>query len=173
MSRRRDCIATAVATLAFCFLACGQRSALGQQTPEEAAPGVSEVPSSPETETPPDDEESLDEDLPFGAPDLLTGADQPASGLLATASPEVAGGLVQQGITFDFNLTQFFQGITHGGREEQFLYGGHGDYLFNFDLDKLAGQQGLFLQMRAEHRFGESINVLARSSSGIFDRGFV
>jgi porin len=155
MNRRQAWIATA--TIGLLVLAATQRPVLGQQSFEDA-PGVSEVPSSPETETPQGEEESLDEDLPFGAPDLLTAADQPAGGLLATAFPEVAGGLVQQGITFDFNLTQFFQGITHGGREEQFLYGGHGDYLFNFDLDKLASQQGLFLQMRAEHRFGESIN---------------
>ena len=45
-----------------------------------------------------------------------------------------------------------------GGLEQNFLYGGHGDYVLNFDFDKLSGQEGLFLQLRAEHRFGRAIN---------------
>ena len=46
-----------------------------------------------------------------------------------------------------------------GGLEQRFRYGGHGDYVVKFDFDKLSGQEGLFLQLRAEHRFGQAINL--------------
>ena len=59
------------------------------------------------------------------------------------------------------NLTQFYFGNTSGGVERDFRYAGHGDYLANFDFGKLIGKQGAFLKLRAEHRFGETINDAA------------
>jgi len=67
--------------------------------------------------------------------------------------------LADRGITLDADVTQFYQGVASGGLEQQFKYGGHGDYVVKFDFDKLSGQEGLFLQLRAEHRFGQAINV--------------
>ena len=67
--------------------------------------------------------------------------------------------LGDRGIVFDADVTQFYQGVASGGLEQRFKYGGHGDYVLKFDLDKLSGQQGLFLQLRAEHRFGQAINL--------------
>ena len=64
----------------------------------------------------------------------------------------------QNGVTLDADETQFFFGVADGGLEQHFKYGGHGDYVFNFDMDKLAGHQGLFIKLRAEHRYGETIN---------------
>ena len=66
-------------------------------------------------------------------------------------------GLADNGITFTNNLTNFYYGNTRGGLEREFRFGGHGDYLTNIDINKLGGPQGQFLQIRAEHRYGESL----------------
>ncbi|MCC6507734.1 MAG: carbohydrate porin [Pirellulaceae bacterium] len=66
-------------------------------------------------------------------------------------------GLSDNGITFTNNLTNFYFGNTRGGLEREFRFGGHGDYLTNIDINKLGGPQGQFLQIRAEHRYGESL----------------
>lgn len=66
--------------------------------------------------------------------------------------------LAESGITFDLDLLHFYQGVTRGGLEQQFDYGGAGDYVANVDFGKLGVQEGLFLKVRAQHRFGENIN---------------
>ncbi|MFT7630352.1 MAG: porin [Mariniblastus sp.] len=71
--------------------------------------------------------------------------------------------IADNGITLQGNVTQFYFGNTTGGLEQEFRYGGHGDYLLNFDFDKLADKQGLFLKIRAEHRFGESVSGITGS----------
>ena len=69
----------------------------------------------------------------------------------------VRGCLAESGIAFSNNLTQFYFGTVSGGLDETDRYGGHGDYLANMDLGKLGVHEGLFLKLRAEHRFGRSI----------------
>jgi porin len=76
----------------------------------------------------------------------------------------VRPGLADLGITFDGDIAQFYPGVTAGGLEQPFQYGGHGDYVVNFQLGKLGLNEGLFLKVRAEHRFGETIN----SDTGAF-----
>jgi len=66
--------------------------------------------------------------------------------------------LAEHGITFDLNVGNFYQGVASGGLDRRFAYGGHGDYVTNFQLGKLGLNEGLFLKVRAEHRFGENIN---------------
>lgn len=39
--------------------------------------------------------------------------------------------LAEEGLTFDFYDTQFYQGVASGGQRRQFRYGGKLDYLFN------------------------------------------
>jgi porin len=65
--------------------------------------------------------------------------------------------LAESGVTLDCDYTQFYFGNTAGGVREAFAYSGHGDYLVNVDGGKLGVQEGLFLKIRAEHRFGESL----------------
>ena len=67
--------------------------------------------------------------------------------------------LADSGVTLEADVTQFYQGVASGGLEQEFMYAGHGDYVLMFDFDKLSGQEGLFLQLRAEHRFGQAINL--------------
>ena len=76
-----------------------------------------------------------------------------ASSCTASETEAAAGG----GITFNADLSQFYFGVAQGGREEAWTYGGHGDYVFNIDSEKLGGPKGLFVKVRAEHRFGETI----------------
>lgn len=73
--------------------------------------------------------------------------------------------LAMRGIQFQGNLTQFYYGNTTGGIEREFRYSGHGDYVSNIDFGALGIQEGLFLKIRAEHRFGES---LAGATGAIF-----
>ena len=72
--------------------------------------------------------------------------------------------LTESGIEFTANLTQFYFGTVSGGLEQTDRYGGHGDYLINIDLGKLGLHEGLFVKLRAEHRFGRSIG----EPSGVF-----
>ncbi len=105
-------------------------------------------------------QQATDGELPFGSPDfpqyLQDGDIQESEGV--ELKPSDATSLEQRGIVFDSNVTQFYQGVASGGREQGFAYGGHGDYILNLDLDKLAGKEGLFLKMHAEHRFGQDAN---------------
>jgi porin len=64
----------------------------------------------------------------------------------------------QNGVLFDFDHTYFYYGVTSGGLEQDSAFGGHGDYVVNMDMNKLAGREGMFVKLRAEHRFGETIN---------------
>ncbi len=85
--------------------------------------------------------------------------------------------LAEHGITFQGDVTQYYQGVTSGGIEQTFEYGGHADYVINADLNKLGAWQGLFLKVRGESQFGEFINpatgsVLAGNNEGLIPKAF-
>ena len=44
---------------------------------------------------------------------------------------------------FDTNLTQFYQGVASGGKEQEFEYGGKLDYYLNIDGDKVGSSRWL------------------------------
>ncbi|TWT40743.1 carbohydrate porin [Botrimarina hoheduenensis] len=67
--------------------------------------------------------------------------------------------IAEQGVTFDLDVAHFYQGVSSGGLNQHAKYGGHGDYVTNVDFGKLGLQEGLFLKVRAEHRFGENVNA--------------
>lgn len=69
--------------------------------------------------------------------------------------------LTEQGITLDASVTQYYQGVTSGGRRQEFQYSGHGEYILNTDFGKLGVKDGLLMKIRAEHRFGTPINQSA------------
>jgi porin len=66
-------------------------------------------------------------------------------------------GWAENGIAVDADTTQWYLGVASGGLDREFRYAGRGDYLMNIDMGKLAGREGLFVKLRAEHRFGESL----------------
>src|SRR5262249_6922806 len=65
--------------------------------------------------------------------------------------------LAESGVTVYADNTSFFFGNTAGGLQREFDYGGHRDYWILCDVGKLGVQEGLFLKLKAEHRFGEPI----------------
>jgi porin len=68
--------------------------------------------------------------------------------------------LAGHGITLDVSNTQFYQGVTSGGLEQEFRYGGRNDYFVNADCEKLGLWKGSFLTMHGETRYGQSANSL-------------
>jgi porin len=68
--------------------------------------------------------------------------------------------LAGNGITFDVSNTQYHQGVTSGGLEQAFRYGGRNDYFLNIDGEKAGLSQGLFITLHGETRYGESANSL-------------
>lgn len=65
--------------------------------------------------------------------------------------------LAAAGVTVLADNTGFYIGNTDGGFDQAFDYAGHGDYVLIADGGKLADQEGLYLKLRAEHRYGETI----------------
>jgi porin len=65
--------------------------------------------------------------------------------------------LADHGITVDADVTQWYMGVTNGGLQREFRYAGHGDYVVNVAGKQLGLNEGFFLKLRAEHRFGESL----------------
>lgn len=67
------------------------------------------------------------------------------------------GRLEEGGINFEGDITQFYQGVAHGGVREAFSYAGHNDYVIKFDFEKMMDLDGWSLLTRAEHRWGQGI----------------
>jgi porin len=64
------------------------------------------------------------------------------------------------GLTFFGDITQYYQGVTTGGLERQFKYGGRGDYLVDLDSQKLGLWDGARLDLRGETRLGQDVNQI-------------
>ena len=64
----------------------------------------------------------------------------------------------EQWMTFEGSLTQFYQGVSSGGLEQQSRYGGHGDYDVDIDFGRLCDVDGFSVDLGVEHRFGQSVN---------------
>ena len=60
--------------------------------------------------------------------------------------------LAGHGITFDVSNTQFYQGVTSRGLEQEFRYGGRNDYFVNGTGEKLGLWKGSFLTLHGETR---------------------
>lgn len=65
--------------------------------------------------------------------------------------------LADSGVTLQADNTSFYFGNTAGGVRQDFTYAGHGDYVLNFDAGKLGLQEGFFVKLRGEHRYGDTI----------------
>jgi porin len=64
----------------------------------------------------------------------------------------------QCGVTYAVVGTQFYQGVAHGGAEQDFDYGGKVDQFLILDSGKLGLWQGMTATMHVETRFGDDIN---------------
>ena len=65
--------------------------------------------------------------------------------------------LADAGVTVLADNTSFYIGNTNGGFAQAFDYAGHGDYCVIADGGTLGVHEGLYLKLRAEHRYGETI----------------
>jgi porin len=65
--------------------------------------------------------------------------------------------LADAGMTVLADNTGFSIGNATGGFDQAFDYAGHGDYSVIADGGKLGVRDGLYLKLRAEHRYGETI----------------
>jgi len=65
--------------------------------------------------------------------------------------------LAEKGITYNNDHVGIVYGVANGGAERDARLGGHSDAVMNVDFGKLGVQEGLFLKVRAEYRYGESL----------------
>jgi porin len=72
----------------------------------------------------------------------------------------VRNDLAAKGITFNMSLTQVYQGIVSGGKDETWKYGGRGDLTFNLDTHKLGLWPGGHFTVGVEGNFTDSVNGL-------------
>jgi porin len=70
----------------------------------------------------------------------------------------MAKSMAEQGIMYDVAATQFYQGVTSGGIEQEFAYGGKVDQFVILDSGKLGLWDGMTMNLHAETRFGEDVN---------------
>jgi len=68
--------------------------------------------------------------------------------------------LAAKGLTFDMRLTQVYQGIVSGGKDEAWKYGGRGELTFNLDTHKLGLWPGGHFTVEVEGNFTNSVNGL-------------
>ncbi len=66
--------------------------------------------------------------------------------------------LVEHGITWDISSTNFYQGVTTGGVNQTFDFGGHSDILLNVNGEKAGLWKGFFIDLHAETLYGTSAN---------------
>ncbi len=82
-------------------------------------------------------------------------------------------GCAEEGIVFDGDLVQYYQGIVNGGVNRTDRYGGLATYGALLDFGKLGLTQGTFLKIGAQSQFGETINgdtgslLIAANASGV------
>jgi porin len=69
--------------------------------------------------------------------------------------------LANRGVQFGVESTQTLQSIVAGGRDEQTEFGGSLDYNLTLDLQKMGVAPGALVSMRAESRYGDTINSLS------------
>ncbi len=72
----------------------------------------------------------------------------------------VRNDLAAKGITFDMSLTQVYQGIVDGGKDEAWKYGGRGNFTLSVDTQKLGLWPGGFFTVEVEGNFTKSVNPL-------------
>jgi porin len=68
--------------------------------------------------------------------------------------------LAAKGITFSMSLTQVYQGIVDGGKDDAWKYGGRGDLTFNLDTQKVGLWPGGFFTVEVEGNYADSVNGL-------------
>jgi porin len=66
--------------------------------------------------------------------------------------------LARKGVQFDFGWYQTVQSVVDGGLDTRTRYGGNLDLVITLDLMRMGIMPGAFVKLRAESRYGESVN---------------
>jgi porin len=66
--------------------------------------------------------------------------------------------MAENGFVYEVVVPQFYQGVTHGGQDEGFEYGGKVDQFFIMDGGKIWGMEGFGVSMHVETRYGQDVN---------------
>ena len=66
--------------------------------------------------------------------------------------------LRDHGVVLDLSATLYYQGITRGGLDERFEFGGRNDYVLNVDGQKAGLWPGFFINLHGESVYGDSVN---------------
>ena len=66
--------------------------------------------------------------------------------------------LANEGVQLDVDWTQYLQGDVAGGLDQTTRYGAHFDYLLHLDLMRMGLIPGGLITVRAESRYGHSVN---------------
>ena len=80
--------------------------------------------------------------------------------------------LADNGITFNMDLVQTWQGVFSGGLDKSWTSGGSFDYELNLDFEKMGLWPGAFVDLRAEQQYGIFANDKTGSLSGVNADGF-
>src|SRR5262245_18806245 len=64
----------------------------------------------------------------------------------------------ENGVQMELDWTQYVQSVVDGGVDEGTEYGGHFDYLLYLDLMRMGLVPGGLVTLRAESRYGDSVN---------------
>lgn len=146
----RHCVAALLLSYSGFALAADQTESSGGEAITESTPSVTEL---------------------FDAPALPPTPPPPWSGGFSTRSQltgDWAGSrdaLAANGLTFLGDITQYYQGVTSGGLEQQFRYGGRGDYLIDLDSQKMGLWEGGHLDLRGETRLGQDCNEISGAAA--------
>jgi porin len=128
----------------------------GFGAPEAEAPAPSAT--IPDATFDPADTHVLPEDVPVEPPP------SPSAGPVLDR-PKLFGNwwgardaLLERGLSFDIYSTQFYQGVTSGGIDQTFAYGGRNDYLMKLEGEKAGLWKGFYINLHGESRYGNDIN---------------
>ena len=81
--------------------------------------------------------------------------------------------LADDGVTFDIDWVHSFQKVIGGGVDNDMRYGGSMDYRVKLDFEKMGLWPGAFIDIQAEHQFGQFVNedagmIIASNTDGMF-----
>jgi porin len=81
--------------------------------------------------------------------------------------------MAEKGVQFEVSWVQTVQSVIEGGLQSGSKYGGSLDYLLLLDLQRMGLMPGALLKVKAETRYGESVNgrsgsILPVSTDGFF-----
>ena len=80
--------------------------------------------------------------------------------------------LARKGIQFHIDWVQTVQSVVDGGRDTGTKYGGSLDYILTLDLYRMDLVPGALLKVRAESRYGESVNDMSGAILPVNTDGF-